>query len=104
MSIGALGMTEDWRSELEVPRGLALRRQERRAASHRRRRENVSEGRRKYLGQQSEATSGSGVVDHIAFRARGLADTIAHLRSLHIDFKERMVSDQGLYQLFMFRS
>ena len=46
--------------------------------------------------------SGSGVVDHIAFRANSLSDTMAHLRSLEIDFKERMVSDQGLYQLFMF--
>ena len=63
---------------------------------------NVSENRKKYLGQQSEAVSGSGVVDHIAFRAGGLADTMAHLRSLGIDFNERMVSDQGLYQLFMF--
>jgi len=63
---------------------------------------NVSENRKKYLGQQSEAVSGSGVVDHIAFRAYGLADTIAHLQSLGVDFNQRMVSDQGLYQLFMF--
>jgi len=63
---------------------------------------NVSENRKKYLGQQSEAVSGSGVVDHIAFRAYGLADTIAHLQSLGVGFNQRMVSDQGLYQLFMF--
>jgi len=63
---------------------------------------NVSENRKKYLGQQSEAVSGSGVVDHIAFRAHGLADTMTHLRSLGVDFNRRMVSDQGLYQLFMF--
>jgi catechol 2,3-dioxygenase-like lactoylglutathione lyase family enzyme len=63
---------------------------------------NVSENRKKYLGQQSEAVSGSGVVDHIAFRADGLTDTMAHLQSLGVDFNQRMVSDQGLYQLFMF--
>ncbi len=27
---------------------------------------------------------------------------MAHLRALGIEFKQRMVSDQGLYQLFMF--
>jgi hypothetical protein len=63
---------------------------------------NVSENRKKYLGQQSEAVSGSGVVDHIAFAATGLAETMSHLGSLGIEFKRRMVSDQGLYQLFMF--
>jgi catechol 2,3-dioxygenase-like lactoylglutathione lyase family enzyme len=63
---------------------------------------NVSENRKKYLGQQSEAVSGSGVVDHIAFRAHGLAGTMTHLRALGVDFNQRMVSDQGLYQLFMF--
>lgn len=63
---------------------------------------NVSENRKKYLGQQSEAVSGSGVVDHIAFRAHGLTDTMAHLESLGVEFNQRMVSDQGLYQLFMF--
>ncbi|MGI9304579.1 MAG: VOC family protein [Gammaproteobacteria bacterium] len=63
---------------------------------------NVSENRKRYLGQHSQATSGSGVVDHIAFRANGLKETIAHLTSLQIDFNQRQVSDQGLYQLFMF--
>jgi catechol 2,3-dioxygenase-like lactoylglutathione lyase family enzyme len=63
---------------------------------------NVSENRRKYLGQQSDATHGSGVVDHIAFRASGLKDIIAHLQSRGVDFRQRQVDDQGLYQLFMF--
>ena len=39
----------------------------------------VSENRMKYLGQQSTAVSGSGVVDHVAFRATGLQDMINHL-------------------------
>ena len=62
----------------------------------------VSENRKAYLGQQSEATNGSGVVDHIAFRATGLCDTMAHLQKHNVTFHKRMVSDQGLFQLFMF--
>jgi catechol 2,3-dioxygenase-like lactoylglutathione lyase family enzyme len=63
---------------------------------------NVSENRKKYVGQESQATSGTGVVDHIAFRATGLEAMIEHLRAARVDFKQRRVSDQGLYQLFMF--
>lgn len=63
---------------------------------------NVSANRKQYLGQQSEDTHGSGVVDHIAFRATGLQDMIAHLQSLEIEFNQRQVDDQGLYQLFLF--
>jgi catechol 2,3-dioxygenase-like lactoylglutathione lyase family enzyme len=63
---------------------------------------NVSENRKKYVGQQSDAVSGTGVVDHIAFRATGLREMLEHLRKLKIDFKQRQVDDQGLYQLFMF--
>ena len=62
----------------------------------------VSENRKKYVGQQSDALEGTGVVDHIAFRATGLREMIAHLRSLKVDFKQRQVDDQGLYQLFLF--
>ena len=62
----------------------------------------TSENRKRYVGQQSDALSGTGVIDHIAFRATGLVETLAHLRALGIDFKERQVDDQGLYQLFMF--
>ena len=62
----------------------------------------VSENRKRYVGQESQATSGSGAVDHIAFRATGLRNMIAHLEALGVDFKQRQVDDQGLYQLFMF--
>lgn len=62
----------------------------------------VSENRKKYVGQQSDAVSGTGVVDHIAFRATGLRDMLAHLKAQGVDFKQRRVDDQGLYQLFMF--
>ncbi len=62
---------------------------------------NVSENRKRYVGQESQATHGTGVVDHIAFRATGLEEMLKHLRSLGIDFKQRQVNEQGLYQLFM---
>jgi catechol 2,3-dioxygenase-like lactoylglutathione lyase family enzyme len=62
----------------------------------------VSENRKKYVGQESQATTGSGAIDHLAFRATELRGMMAHLKSLGIDFKQRRVDDQGLYQLFMF--
>ena len=61
----------------------------------------VSENRKKYVGQESQATHGTGVLDHIAFRATGLRQMLEHLRAQEVDFKQRQVSDQGLYQLFM---
>jgi catechol 2,3-dioxygenase-like lactoylglutathione lyase family enzyme len=63
---------------------------------------NVSANRMQYLGQQSDATEGSGVIDHVAFRATGLHDMLVHLQRMKVDFKTRRVSDQGLFQLFMF--
>jgi catechol 2,3-dioxygenase-like lactoylglutathione lyase family enzyme len=62
---------------------------------------NVSENRKKYLGQQSTDVHGSGVVDHVAFRATGLPETLARLKREGVAFTQRMVSDQGLYQLFL---
>ena len=62
----------------------------------------TSANRKAYLGQQSDAESGTGVIDHIAFRATGLRETLERLRRLAIDFKERQVDDQGLYQVFFF--
>jgi catechol 2,3-dioxygenase-like lactoylglutathione lyase family enzyme len=62
---------------------------------------NVSENRLKYLGQQSTATAGSGVVDHVAFCATGLLELIDHLQHKGVDFNERRANDQGLYQLFL---
>jgi catechol 2,3-dioxygenase-like lactoylglutathione lyase family enzyme len=63
---------------------------------------NVSANRMQYLGQQSDALEGTGVIDHVAFRASGLRDMLEHLRRLKVGFKTRQVSDQGLFQLFMF--
>ena len=63
---------------------------------------NVSQNRLRYLGQQSTATQGTGVIDHVAFRATGLPEMLAHLQKHQIAFKERQVDGQGLYQLFLF--
>ena len=62
----------------------------------------MSENRKRYVGQESQATSGSGAIDHLAFRATGLREMMALLKSLGVDFKQRRVDDQGLYRLFMF--
>jgi catechol 2,3-dioxygenase-like lactoylglutathione lyase family enzyme len=63
---------------------------------------NVSDNRKKYVGQESDVVTGTGVIDHLGFRTTGLEEMISHLKSLNIDFKERQVDDQGLYQLFLF--
>ena len=63
--------------------------------------ENVSENRKKYLGQQSTTTKGSGVVDHVAFRATGLKKMLTHLDSEGVDYTKRQVDDQGLFQVFL---
>jgi catechol 2,3-dioxygenase-like lactoylglutathione lyase family enzyme len=62
----------------------------------------ISDNRKKYLGQESDTTRGSGVIDHVAFRATDLIGVVAHLKKNNIEFKERRVDDQGLYQLFLF--
>ena len=62
---------------------------------------NISENRKKYLGQQSAAVSGSGVIDHMAFRCTGLSDMMEHLTRQSVSFTRRMVNDQGLFQLFL---
>lgn len=62
---------------------------------------NVSDNRKAYLGQQSDAVHGSGVVDHVAFRCTGLRQMMEHLRDRGVEFSKRMVSDQGLFQLFL---
>lgn len=62
----------------------------------------VSENRKRYVGQESTAISGSGVIDHVAFRATGLEEMTGRLDRMAIAYKERQVNDQGLYQLFLF--
>ncbi|MNT90087.1 hypothetical protein D3C72_2309220 [compost metagenome] len=42
------------------------------------------------------------MIDHIAFRCTGLRDMMRDLAAKGVDFRERRVDDQGLYQLFLF--
>lgn len=63
---------------------------------------NISANRKAYLGQQSDAVQGSGVIDHMAFRCTGLRAMMEHLSGMKVEFRQRMVSDQGLFQLFLF--
>jgi len=44
---------------------------------------------------------GSGVVDHVAFRARNHAAVVAHLEAEGIAHTQRVVPDQGLRQVFI---
>ena len=60
----------------------------------------VSEARKSTLGQQSEETYGSGVVDHVAFRCSGLREMLEHLHEKSVDVRQRQVDNQ-LYQLFL---
>jgi catechol 2,3-dioxygenase-like lactoylglutathione lyase family enzyme len=58
---------------------------------------------RAYLGRLAQDTgSGTGAIDHIAFRATGLDETIGRLRRHGVEFNERRANGQALYQLFMF--
>jgi catechol 2,3-dioxygenase-like lactoylglutathione lyase family enzyme len=55
-----------------------------------------------YLGDRDKAASkGTGVVDHVAFFATGLAPMRARLKGLGIDARERTVPGLGLHQLFL---
>ncbi len=62
----------------------------------------VSDARKRYLGQQSEDLHGSGVIDHVAFRCTGLDEMIARLKAAGVEFNERRVDNEALYQLFLF--
>jgi catechol 2,3-dioxygenase-like lactoylglutathione lyase family enzyme len=62
----------------------------------------ASANQKAYLGRiGQDAGGGTGALDHIAFRATGLAATMAHLRRCGVAFSERRANGQALYQLFM---
>ena len=44
---------------------------------------------------------GSGVVDHVAFRATDLEGTLSDLSAKGIEYNTRQVNDQGLFQVFL---
>ena len=56
-----------------------------------------------YLGRLAQDTgSGTGAIDHIAFLATGLEESLARLRRHGVEFTERQANGQALYQVFMF--
>ena len=61
----------------------------------------AGEIQRKYLGRTSQdAGSGTGALDHIAFRATGLRAMLQHLEREKIHFTQRRANGQALFQLF----
>ena len=57
---------------------------------------------KQYLGRTSQnAGSGTGAIDHIAFRASGLRDMLQHLRQERVSFTQRRANGQALFQLFL---
>jgi catechol 2,3-dioxygenase-like lactoylglutathione lyase family enzyme len=58
---------------------------------------------KQYLGRTSQnAGSGTGAIDHIAFRATGLQAMLEHLQKNEISFTQRRANGQALFQLFLF--
>ena len=56
---------------------------------------------KQYLGRTSQKSEeGTGAIDHIAFRATGLRETLVHLQSENIAFTRRRANGQALFQLF----
>jgi catechol 2,3-dioxygenase-like lactoylglutathione lyase family enzyme len=64
---------------------------------------NANDIQKKYLGRTSQASAqGTGAIDHIAFRATGLKQTLQHLKNEGVPFSQRRANGQALFQLFFF--
>jgi len=99
---GALGMEEGWHPDFGFPvywlylNGRDVVHISQSAGQ-------AGEIQKAYLGRTSQNLgAGTGAIDHIAFRATGLKQTMAHLRRRGVEFSERRANGQALYQLFMF--
>ena len=63
----------------------------------------ANERQKQYLGRTSQdAGSGTGAVDHVAFRASGLREMLAHLDAEGIEYTRRRANGQALVQLFFY--
>ncbi len=61
----------------------------------------ANEIQKKYLGRTSQDSgAGTGAIDHIAFRATGLREMLAHLRAEGVAFSQRRANGQALFQVF----
>ena len=62
----------------------------------------AGEIQKKYLGRTSQDTgTGTGAIDHIAFRATGLRAMLEHLRKEKVSCTQRRANGQALFQLFL---
>jgi 4-hydroxyphenylpyruvate dioxygenase-like putative hemolysin len=56
----------------------------------------------RYLGGlMSDQVSGTGIIDHVAFRCTGLPEVIERLERNGVEFLQRQANDGDLYQLFV---
>jgi catechol 2,3-dioxygenase-like lactoylglutathione lyase family enzyme len=63
---------------------------------------NDGEGLKAYLGDRDlSSLQGTGSVDHIAFFATGVAETLERLSRLGVPYRERTVPLLGLHQIFV---
>jgi catechol 2,3-dioxygenase-like lactoylglutathione lyase family enzyme len=63
----------------------------------------ANEVQKKYLGRTSEGSAdGTGAIDHVAFRAKGLREMLVHLRAEGIPFTQRRANGQALFQIFFY--
>jgi len=60
------------------------------------------DGLNDYLGEvELDQLSGGGAVDHLAFRASGANSLIDRSKKLKVPYRERMVRELNLFQLFV---
>jgi hypothetical protein len=64
---------------------------------------NDPQGLKDYLGDRDPDSlkGGTGTFDHIAFAATDVAGMLSHLKKQAVPFRERMVPDLNLHQVFL---